>query len=347
MNEILRQPVTTATAWRAAAWADIDSFVDRLTSAEIADLDQALDRLRARELRWPGFGREDFDIPVLGARIEKARLEVRDGRGFALLRGIPVARYAPLDIRNLYWGIGLHLGEVISQNAKGDLIGEVTDLGNDYSAPDVRGYTTRADLRPHCDSADLVCLLCVRKARSGGHTSVSSSMAIFNAVLERHPEYLEPLFAGFHYDLRGEGVTGRSDEVTQVRVPVFSYFKGLLSCRFNPKAIETAQKKTGHPLTPLQRDAVDCVERMAMDPEFRLPMLLEPGDIQILDNHSMLHSRTEYVDHDAPQDKRLLLRLWTHLRDGRELAPDFANRYNTGARRGIAALKATASAQMA
>jgi hypothetical protein len=347
MNEILREPVTTANAWRAAAWTGTDSWIDRLTSDEVADLDRALGRLRARDLRWPAFDLDDFDIPVLGPRIEKARLEVRDGRGFALLRGIPVGRYTPLDIRNLYWGIGMHLGEVISQNAKGDLIGEVTDLGNDYSAPDVRGYTTRADLRPHNDSADLVCLLCVRKARSGGHTSISSSMAIFNAILRRHPNYLETLFEGFHYDLRGEGVTGRSDEVTQVRVPVYSYYKGQLSCRFNPKAIETAQKKTGRPLTPLQRDAVDCVERMAMDLEFRFPMLLEPGDIQILDNHSLLHSRTEYADHDAPEDKRLLLRLWTHLRDGRELAPDFANRYNTGARRGIAALKATANAQPA
>ncbi|MPZ46330.1 MAG: TauD/TfdA family dioxygenase [Betaproteobacteria bacterium] len=340
MDEILRAPVNTSCAWIATTFSGEDSWIDRLSGEEILEIDKALEKLRVRGLCWPNFTKKDFEIPALGAHLQKMLAEIREGRGFVLIRGIPVERYNPEQSRNIYWGIGAHLGEIISQNAKGDLIGEVTNLGADYTKPNVRGYTTRDHLRPHCDSADVVGLFCIKQARSGGMSSIASSIAIYNAILREHPEYIEPLYSGFHYDLRGEGVTGHVNEVTRNKVPVFSYFKGHLSCRFNPKAIETAQIKMGRSLSSLELDAVHHIEQLASDPTYRLDMMLEPGDIQLIDNYSVLHSRTEYIDHDEPDEKRLLLRLWINIFDGRELAPNFSDRYNTGSRRGVAALKA-------
>lgn len=345
MDEILRQPVNAHCAWLAANYNQDTAWAEVLSEADIADLDAALARLRQRGLQWPAFTKDQFELPTLGARLQQILGTIRSGRGFALIRGIPVHRYQPEELRDIYWGIGSHLGAVISQNAKGHLIGEVKDSGADYADPNVRGYTTRAVLRPHSDSADVVGLFCIRKAKSGGATSIASSIAIYNTLLREHPEYLEPLYAGFQYDLRGEGATGKLKEVTNERLPVYSYFKNRLSCRFNPKAIETAPLKTGQPLSALQLDAVHYVERLALDPTYRLDMMLEPGDIQLIDNYSVLHSRTEFIDHDATDDKRLLLRMWIHIFDGRELAPRFANRYNTGAGGGIAALKAEAPSQ--
>jgi len=336
------EPVNTPAAWLAGDFAGRDDWIDHLGADEIADLDRALARLQQRGLPWPDFGRDDFALPVLGPRLARVLAEIRSGRGFALLRGIPVRRYAPDQLRSIYWGVGQHLGQVISQNARGDLIGDVTDTGASYRDPNVRGYTTRADLRPHCDSADVVGLFCLRAAKSGGMSSIASSMSIYNAILRDHPHYLPPLYAGFHYDLRGEGATGRANEVTRHRVPVFSWFKGHLSCRYNPRTIESAPRRTGVPLTPLQLEAVRHIERLALDPVFRFDMQLQEGDIQLIDNFSVLHSRTEYVDHDDPTEKRLLLRLWLNIHDGRELAPDFADRYNTGQRGGVAATRAPA-----
>ncbi len=341
MDEILRQPVKAHCAWLAETYSKNQSWADTLSDAEINDLNGALRRLEERKLCWPNFSKEDFELPLLGPRLQRILGEIRSGRGFVLIRGIPVRQYSAETLRNIYWGIGSHLGQVISQNAKGHLIGEVKDSGADYSDPNVRGYTTRDVLRPHSDSADVVGLFCIRKARSGGLTSIASSIAIYNAVLREHPEYLEPLYAGFQYDLRGEGATGKIKEVTNDRLPVFSYYQGRLSARFNPKAIETAPLKTGIPLTQLHLDAIHYIERLALDPAYRLDMLLEPGDIQIIDNYSVLHARTDFIDHDEPDEKRLLLRMWINIFDGRELAPRFSNRYNTGDRHGIAALKAS------
>jgi hypothetical protein len=332
--------VSSDNAWLAADYAGRDDWIDRLSDAEIADLDAALVRLESRALHWPDFGLDDFELPVLGPRLARVLRELRSGRGFVVLRGIPVRRYTGQQLRSIYWGIGQHLGQVISQNAKGDLIGDVTDTGANYRDPSVRGYLTRADLRPHCDSADLVGLFCLRTAKSGGLSSIASSISIYNSILRERRQFLAPLYEGFQYDLRGEGITGRADEVTRNRVPVYSWYKGHLSCRFNPRTIESAPIRTGIPLTPLQADAVRYVERLALDPKFRLDMQLQEGDIQLLDNHSVLHSRTEYVDHDDPAEKRLLLRLWLHVRDGRELAANFAERYNTGQRGGVAVTRA-------
>lgn len=340
MDEILRSPIEAPSAWLAEDYGRDASWMDILTPDEIADLDQALARLDAAGLQWPDFGKDEFDIPLLGRRLQRILAEIRSGRGFALIRGIPVRRYGPTQLRNLYWGIGSHLGEVISQNAKGHLIGEVKDSGANYADPNVRGYTTRAFLRPHSDSADVVGLFCLRKAHSGGTTTISSSMAIYNTLLREHPEYLQVLYDGFQYDLRGEGATGKTEEVSNNRLPVFSYHEGRLSCRFNPKAIETAPIKTGAQLSEQQLAAVHYIEALALDPRYRLDMLLEPGDIQLIDNYSVLHSRDDFIDHDDPDERRLLLRMWINIFDGRQLAPRFANRYNTGTRRGIAALRA-------
>jgi len=55
-------------------------------------------------------------------------------------------------------------------------------------------------------------------------------------------------------------------------------------------------------------------------------MDLEPGDIQLLSNHSVIHARTDYVDFDAADRKRHLLRLWITLRDASQHQPALAAR---------------------
>ena len=190
------------------------------------------------------FGRDDFQLPTLGPRIASCVHDVEYGRGVALWRGLDVANYDEQSLKILYWGLGVHLGEPITQNARGQLIGHVRDTGHDYMSKNVRGYTTQARLAPHCDSSDIVTLLCVHPSKLGGESLIASSAAVYNQLLENFPEYLEPLFTGFNFDLRGEGVTGDPNEVTDTKVPVYSNYKGWLSCRYNCKTIEDGQIKS-------------------------------------------------------------------------------------------------------
>ena len=133
-----------------------------------------------------------------------------------------------------------------------------------------------------------------------------------------------------------EGATDDPNEVTRAKIPIYSYYKNRLSCRFNPKMIDGAAEKMGAPLAPEQLEAIHYMEALALSPEFRLAMQLQLGDIQLLNNYSVFHTREAFVDGDNPDQQRHLLRLWLYMDNARELAPGFSDRDNTGDRQGIA-----------
>lgn len=352
----LSGPVRHACAWRAGDLT-VDSWVTLLTQGDHRELDRALKHAMQRLPDWRDLTRENFPLDALGEKLQSVEQELRDGRGFVVLRGLPVRSYKVPEHFYAWMGISSWLGTVISQNAQGELIAPVTDGGMVHADaqgqlvpsaasppgankdPNFRLYKSRAELRIHNDSADLVGLLCVQTSKTGGQSSIASSMAIYNEILQRAPELLQPLYEGYHYDVRGEGVSGKLNEVTKHKVPVYSYFKGRLSCRFNPKTIESAQAKIGVALSTDQLAAVRMIEELADTDTFRLDMQLQPGDMQILNNLVTLHSRSEFEDWDEPDRKRLLLRSWINLRNGPELAPEFSNRYNAGERSGIPVLQ--------
>ena len=326
-------PVRNPSAWSAAELAADPSWIHELGPGELAELDAGTAAIAASSRGAAGFGRGDYPLSRLGPRIARMVGELEHGRGCVLIRGIDVEHRTLESAKLLYWGLAVHLGEPISQNARGERIAHVADSGRDYDSKNVRGYTTRARLRPHCDACDVVGLLCWRTARSGGESLMSSSVAIYNEIASREPELLPPLFEGFHYDLRGEGATGDENEVTFHRVPVFSWHAGRLSCRFNQKSIEEGMTKAGKPIDALAQRAIDRVGELALDPRLRFDLAFRPGDVQLLNNHSVLHSRNAFEDWPEPERKRNLLRLWLNLREGRALEERFADRLEHGTAR--------------
>ncbi|GHD57072.1 hypothetical protein GCM10017083_38030 [Thalassobaculum fulvum] len=327
--------VDDPSAWLAADLAADRSWIHNLDADEIRELDRAVEAVVGLGLKPGGFGRDQFPLTDLADRIAGWAHEIDQGRGCVLVKGLDPARYDDDALAALYWGIAVHLGEPVPQNAAGDLIGHVRDTGRDYHAKNVRGYTTRAEMKAHCDAADVVGLLCRHPAKQGGESLIASGIAIYNHLAAERPELIPPLLEGFHFDLRGEGVTDDPDETTFHRVPVFSWFEGRLSCRFNAKTIIDGMAKRGMPLDGPALEAVREVGRLALEPPFRFDMTFEKGDIQLLSNHSVLHARAAFEDWPEPERKRDLWRLWLNLRDGRPLAPEFADRLNTGPRGGV------------
>ncbi|MGE4219775.1 MAG: TauD/TfdA family dioxygenase [Alphaproteobacteria bacterium] len=334
MRDILRTPVTSEAAWTADRWVSDRSWIHALTSAEVEEIDAALQRVKAMPLA--AIGREDFALPGVAARLARIVDELEGGRGFVMLRGLPAARYGMDALYRIYWGLSVHLGIPISQNSRGEKIAQVRDYGTDYGRANVRGHTSNDAIYPHCDTSDVVGLLCVHPAKSGGASTVASAMTVYNTLLAEHPEFLEPLASGFQINLAGKGPTGRLDEVTRNHVPVFSYFGGVLSCRYNEKQTLDGATLTGRTLTALERAAIAAVGEIAMRPGIRFDMDFQPGDIQYLNNHAILHARTAFEDWPEPERRRCLLRLWMNMRNGRPLAPEFADRLNTGPRGEVA-----------
>lgn len=328
-------PVADPSAWLARDLEADTGWIHRLDADEIHELDRAVEAVVERGLGPGRFDRDDFPLTHLADRIAGWARDLEHGRGCVLVKGLDPGRYDDDALAALYWGIACHLGEPVPQNAAGDLIGHVRDTGRDYGARNVRGYTTRAELKAHCDAADVVGLLCRHPARHGGESLIASATAICNHLAAERPELIPPLLDGFHFDLRGEGVTDDPDETTFHRVPVFSWYGGRLSCRYNGKTIEDGMRKRGMPLSGTALEAVRTVGRLAVSPPFRYDMSFEKGDIQLLSNHSILHARAAFEDWPEPERRRDLWRIWLNLRDGRALAPAFADRLNTGPRGGV------------
>lgn len=322
--------------WTAADLQRDRSWIEMLSREDVQELDAAMRQACARGLSVFQIRREDFTLPRLAPRLRQRKDELEHGRGVVLIRGLPVADYSADEARMIYWGIGTHLGVAVSQNASGELFTDVKDQGvQGYGGTAVRGYMTSARLNFHVDFTDVVGLLCLGKAREGGHSSIASSIAIYEEICAQHPELLDVYERGFYFDRKNEQRPAVSP-VSEERVPVFSWVGSKLTCFYNRDFFRAAAQRMGVTLSEREVAALDLFDTIASRDSMRYDMDLELGDMQFLHNYTVVHSRTAYVDHEEPARKRLMVRLWLSMPQGRALAPAVANLYGPGsARQGV------------
>ncbi len=313
------EPVTGPQAWSGRDLRGTDEWVHTITAAEAEEIVAAVRQVEARGRELLAIGQDDFPLPTLAARLHGIRREVLHGRGVFVLRGLPLDALGNRGAAVAFWGLGRYLGEPVSQNGKGHVLGHVKNLGLDYDDPDTRGYQTSAALPYHTDFSDIVALLCLRTAPSGGLSSVVSSTTLWNELVRRRPDLAAVLTQPVCRSRWGEVPAGRR---RYAESSIFSVWEGRVICGYVRSAIRKAQCFAETPrLTTLQNEAMDLLDALAAEPDLHLTMELRPGDIQLLCNHSMLHARTAYTDHAEPERRRHLLRLWLACDDGPALPP--------------------------
>ena len=304
------RPLEVHAAWTAADVADPAAWTHRLNDDEIAELEAALATARAGHDDVLDVGRDDFPLPTLRDRLDEMARELIDGRGFQRISGLPVERLGFDDASWIYWGIGLHLGVPWPQNVKGHLLGDVKDQGKRPDDPTARGNELGGVPQPfHSDGSDLVGLLCLDPGVSGGESLVANAVGAHNALVASDPDLAAELYDGLPYDFRGEEQEGATPFY---HVPVFSEHGDRLFVRYIRPYIEASQRHADAPprLSAAQRAAMDAYDDYVNDPENRVEMRFEPGDIQFVNNYHVLHGRRGYVD-DAPAGRvRWLKRLW-------------------------------------
>jgi hypothetical protein len=314
-------------AWRGPEAAmRSGEWLHRFSRDELDEIDAAVRAHLAAGREMGAISPETFPLPRLARVLEGVKRDLLEGRGFAVLRGLPVERYTTEESAVAYLGIGSHLGSFRSQNAKGHLLGHVRDLGLDIRQPTVRYYQTNRALEYHTDSCDVVGLLCLRTSKSGGESCVVSSVTLHDEMLRRSPEHWRALFNAFPTDRRGEVPPGM---LPWFEVPVFNWHEGRLSAIYSGQYIRSAQANfpEARRLTGVELEALAMLDDMANDPALHLKLEFRPGDMQFLHNHQILHSRTDFEDWPEPERRRHLLRLWLAPREGRPLPPAFAQRY--------------------
>ena len=316
-----------ASAWKGANMVRRTDWIVKLDAADNHELRTAMAHAQALGFGIPELSASDFPLPSLGSKLRAMTEEIVHGRGFVLVRGLEISDLPVQDAALIYWGIGSHMGKGWSQNAQGDMLGHVTDLGLNFQTnPNARGYQTRQHLPFHNDAADIVGLLCLHPAREGGLSRLVSSTAIYNAVLERSPDLMDVMTTPMCIDRRGETPPGK---LPYYRGAFFERINGSLYCRYNRTYIESAQRFPDVPrLTLRQTEALDLIDSLCNDEQLHLDMALQAGDMQFINNYTVLHSRTDYEDWPAPERRRYLLRLWLDTGLVSNLPESWRNRYD-------------------
>ena len=304
-------PLDSPAAWRGDAIASDDTWLDSWTPRQLEEIEAAI--LHAKSSRKPteALGQTDFPLPRLSAQIQTWRNALSTGRGFVVIRGLPIGRWSDEDVELFFWCFGLHLGLPGGQNPKGDLLGHVRDTRAREHDAFVRLYQTTADIAYHCDAADVVGLLCKQKAKRGGLSRIVSSVSVYNDLIARRPDLAARLFEPMLLDIRD----AKAEDALR--------FFPVYPCRFSAGALRTfyhsdyfrsvqrhhdAPRHSAH-----ERELLDLYEEIALTPGLYFDMELEPGDIQLVSNHSVLHARTAYEDGPDSKHRRHLLRLWLSL----------------------------------
>ncbi|MBL0421088.1 TauD/TfdA family dioxygenase [Ramlibacter sp. AW1] len=308
---MLTTAYTGPSAWTRSQMEADPSWRYQLSRDEVDQVRRAVDAAMATGKPLECITADDFPLGSLHERIRRLAVELEEGRGFELWRGLPVDEWS-IDERGMaYWGLGRHLGDPVVQNARGELFGHVQDTtGTDPETnANSRFYHTNRAAPFHVDGADIVGLMCVRTAQAGGASLVVSSTSIYNALLRDEPELLPLLYQPLWFDHRGErnAVTGNPYWVTSI----CGWSGRKLSMMYLRNFIESAQRYEGAPpLTPGHHRLLAAIDRHAESSELCLSMDFRPGDIQWLNNHVTLHSRTGFTDFPEPDRKRWLMRLW-------------------------------------
>ncbi|HEX2200266.1 MAG TPA: TauD/TfdA family dioxygenase [Burkholderiales bacterium] len=319
-------PVRGPGVWYGRELAARRDWIREFSAGELAEIRAAVEA--ARGVPPDRLSPDTFRLPRLGPVLKEILAELLEGRGFVLLRGLPVEQMTREEQAIAYLGMGSWLGGFRSQNAKGHLLGHVKDLGLNIQDPRVRYYQTNRKLEYHTDSVDLVGLLCLKAAKAGGESYLASSMTVYNEVLARRPDLVPALFEPFPTDRRGEVPEGMRPWFD---IPIFHWHAGRLSCIYVRQYIESAQKlfAQARRLTQQQREAMDLIDELCNDPAIHLSMDFRPGDIQLLHNHQILHSRGDFENWPEPERHRHLLRLWMAPPEARPLPEVFAPRYGS------------------
>jgi hypothetical protein len=320
---------THASRWTAADCRDPASYTRCWSAEELAAFEEIASSPAAQAHKPSDPGSAPQLAPVLAQALAAVRVELQDGRGFVLLRGLPFERWSVDQARMVAWAIAQAVGVPVTQTGVGARLVDVMDTSRQQASP--RQFSTSQELRLHTDPAsDLIGLACVNPAASGGDSVLTSSVSVHDAMARQRPDLLALLYEGFRWHRFGEG-RPEDAAVSEQPVPVFAREGDRIACRYVRSPIAAGHKETGQPLSNAQLEALDLFDRLAASPELRVHFRMGPGDFVLVNNLTVLHARTQFTDHPEGLPPRRMFRLWLAGRPGFPPAPPVMNYFNGGA----------------
>ena len=314
---MLNRILDDSRAWTAGSAGGIDTWTVALPEACMSELDSWVRSSSGGPGTVTATRVSAAELPACREALRSAQQMLESGRGFAILERVPLERYSADEATAIYWALGQLLGEPFEQDLAGTLLYDVRDTGQDVTRG-ARFSVTNAASSFHTDGAfnprvpDMVGLLCLKTARSGGESQLISAFSLHNQLLHDHPEVLEALYRPYCFDRRGQFPEG---ERPVTETPVLSWDGSELAFRYLHYYIRVGHELIERPLTREQELALEVVEALLEREDLRVSFHLEPGQMLFANNHWILHNRTAFEDFAEPELRRHYVRLWLSRRD--------------------------------
>ncbi|KAF8954541.1 taurine catabolism dioxygenase TauD [Flammula alnicola] len=292
--------------WEGNDWKSEAQWVYNLTPQDLEEIDSAVRHFHGLGLHFGYISPETFPLPTLGPVLKDLARELHDGRGFFVLRTIPVDSYSKADNVLIYTGVSSYVaGTRALQDKNGGVLSHIKDLSQLHKKGAIGGpaYTTDKQVFHTDFGSDIVSLFALQIAAEGGVSRISSSWRIYNELAENRPDLIQTLSQPWAVDEFGRDppFTERpllyyvdSKIIIQYARRYFTGFQGLPRSKDIP------------PITEAQAEALDALHFLAQ--RFSLGLNFQKGDIQFINNLSIFHARDGFTD--SPDKTRHLLRLW-------------------------------------
>jgi hypothetical protein len=305
MTEIYKEQVVGKMAWRGSDFKSKSDIAINLSAKQVSALEEVLQRVAGIPIE--NITREQCGHPELDATLSATLDELMNGRGLVLVRGLPVEKHTVEESEKMFWIIGTHFGVAVSQNSFGMKMSRVQEERMADGSPATRGTKSRHELAMHSDECDVLGLMCVRPAASGGETQIVSVPSIHNEILRTRPDLLPILYKGFPHHRRGEQPDDQP-VVSPYDVPVFTNVNGVISGVIVYGSIMAGLHVLGRTPTPQEIEAMDYVQELAIKLQFEIKW--DAGEIMFCNNFAMFHARSDFINHDNPEKGRCILRHW-------------------------------------
>lgn len=315
------EPATGPAVWTGTDLAGRDDWIIPLTPEDLSELDAALAAVRSQGIPVQEITPANFPLPGLGEKLRSLAEEVENGRGFGVVRGVPVGEYSEDDCRILSWGMCSYIGTGIPQSRQGDWINHVMDVSDvtETDRPELKHVVKRGQLRTnhaggeldfHTDTTDVLALFCLRNAKEGGVSRLVSSAALHNMILADKPDYAKALYDGYYYMSRADDNENQTPRVSSQRVPVFTRKGDTVEGYYISQVVQRAMDRGGVRYNPVEDDAREEIQRAAEKPGVAHEFLLEQGDMLVANNRAVMHARRDYKDYPELDRRRHMFRLW-------------------------------------
>ncbi|KAL4962027.1 TauD/TfdA family dioxygenase [Aspergillus stella-maris] len=310
----LPEQLHSPLVWSGKDFSDPSSWTYYLSTSDIEEVTHALRHFQSLNLSKGCISQATFPLPAVGPALRRLSKELHSGRGFFVIRGLPIDKYTANETVLLYTGISSYIGSLRGRQdsqyngQQADVVlSHVVDLNAVVGRPAIGSPAFTADAQGfHTDTGDIVGLLMIGEGAEGGESCLASTGKIYNELAASRPDLIRTLASEWAID-------GFKRSSTPYYLRALLYYTPA-----TPKAPErilqfSRRSFTGYagykrseympPLSEAQAEALDALHFTARSND--LTMDLKKGNMQFINNLALVHGRGAFRDELGNRDEEL------------------------------------------